>query len=251
MSGELRGHERNRPLEWLPRFGPDGNPAMDSSVSPELQAAFDRERREARAGSPADAAAARMQTVRMYGRLAALQDAAVAGDNVVLACKRGCSYCCHLRVEIRPHDAFVLAQHLRTRVDAGQRARAVARIEETLGRIAALSPEQHVRAGIPCALLEDGVCSAYEARPSTCRKYHSVSVETCRDAFNDTSAPLTGEIEHEQVRLAGNAVALGHAKGLEDAGYDATLYELHYALHRALTDPKAEKRYRRGKRAFV
>ena len=119
------------------------------------------------------------------------------------------------------------------------------------GRIATLSREQHVRAGIPCALLEDGVCSAYEARPATCRKYHSVSVETCRDAFSDTSAPLTGEIEHEQVRLAGNAVALGHAKGLEDAGYDATLYELHYALHRALTDPKAEKRYRRGKRAFV
>jgi hypothetical protein len=78
-----------------------------------------------------------------------------------------------------------------------------------------------------------------------------VSVETCRSAFGDTSAPLAGEIEHEQVRLAGNAVALGHAKGLEDAGYDASLYELHDALHRALTDPKAEKRYRRGKRAFV
>lgn len=224
---------------------------MDSPVSPELQAAFDRERKEARAGKPADAAAARMQTVRMYGRLAALQDGVVARDNVVLACKRGCSYCCHLRVEIRPHDAFVLAQHLQTRFNAGQRARAVARIEATLARIATLSREQHVRAGIPCALLEDGACSAYEARPATCRKYHSVSVETCRSAFSDTSAPLTGEIEHEQVRLAGNAVALGHAKGLEDAGYDATLYELHDALHRALTDPKAEKRYRRGKRAFV
>jgi hypothetical protein len=76
-------------------------------------------------------------------------------------------------------------------------------------------------------------------------------VETCRNAFNDTAAPLTGEIEHEQVRLAGNAVALGYAKGLEDAGYGATLYELHYALHKALTNPKAETRYRNGKRPFV
>ena len=115
----------------------------------------------------------------------------------------------------------------------------------------AFIPEQHIRAGIPCALLEDGVCSVYEARPASCRKYYSVSVDTCCNAYNDTSTPLTGEIEHEQVRLAGNAVALGHAKGLEDAGYDAALCELHHALHRALTDPKAEKRYRHRKRAFV
>ena len=78
-----------------------------------------------------------------------------------------------------------------------------------------------------------------------------MSVETCRNAFSDTSAPLTGELENEQLRLAGNAVALGYARGLDEAGHDATLYELHYALHRALSDPKAEKRYRQRKRAFV
>ena len=224
---------------------------VPSSISRELQAAFDRERKEARAGKPVDAALLRTQTVRMYGRLAALQDDTIARDNVDVACERGCSYCCHLRVEIRPHEAFVLAQHVAGKFSVEQRARAMARIEENLSRIAHLSPEQHIRAGIPCGLLEGGSCSVYEARPATCRKYHSVSAETCRNAYNDTSAPLTGEIEHEQVRLAGNAVALGHAKGLEDAGYDAALCELHHALHRALTDPRAEKRYRRRKRAFV
>ena len=78
-----------------------------------------------------------------------------------------------------------------------------------------------------------------------------MSVDTCRNAYNNTSAPLTGEIEDEEVRLAGNAVALGYAKGLEDAGYDAALYELHFALHAALTNPRAEKRYRQGKRPFI
>lgn len=222
-----------------------------TSVDPALQAAFDRERKQARAEKVRDAAAARAQTVRMYGRLAALQADVVREGNVSIACTRGCSYCCHLRVEIRPHDAFVLAQHVRTRLDASQRARLLVRLDDNLRRISRLSREEHVRAGIPCALLENDACSAYEARPATCRKYHSVSVTTCRDAFNDTSAPLTGEIEHEQLRLAGNAVALGYAKGLEDAGYDAALYELHDALHRALTDAGTEKRWRRGKRAFV
>lgn len=224
---------------------------MNSPVSPESQAAFNREREEARSKKAVDAAAARAQTVRMYGRLATLQDDVIRRGNVQHACERGCSYCCHLRIEIRPHEAFVLAQHIQTKFTPEQRARALTRIEENLKRIMPLTREQHIRAGIPCALLEDGVCSVYEGRPATCRKYYSVSLETCRNAFNDTSAPLTGQIEDEQVRLAGNAVALGYAKGMEEAGYDATLYELHNAVQRALTNPKAEKRYRDGKKPFV
>ncbi len=224
---------------------------MNSPVSTELQAAFNRERDQARPRKNTDGAAARTQTIQMYGRLAALQADVIARGHVALACERGCHYCCHLRVEIRPHEAFVLAQHIQTKFTPAQRDHALAKIDKNLARLTSLTAEQHIRAGIPCALLEDGVCSVYEGRPATCRKYYSVSVETCRNAFNDTAAPLTGQIEDEQVRLAGNAVALGYAKGLEDAGRDATLYELHFALRSALTHPKAEKRYRDGKRAFV
>lgn len=216
-----------------------------------LQAAFERERREARRRKAPDAAQARAQTIAMYGRLAELQNATIAAERVDVACVRGCSYCCHLRVEVRPHDAFVLAAYIRTRFDADRRARVVARLEANLARIVPLSPEAHVRAGIACALLEDGACSAYDARPATCRKYYSIAVDVCRHAFEAPSEPLIGEIENETVRLAGNAVALGYAKGLEDAGFDAALYELHHALYRALTDPRAERRYRAGKRAFV
>ena len=53
------------------------------------------------------------------------------------------------------------------------------------------------------------------------------------------------------MRLAGNAVALGFAQGREDAGFDATVYELHFALRQALASSRAERRYRDGKRAFV
>ena len=225
--------------------------AMHPTIPANVQAAFDRERRDAGARKLAEAPVARAQTIRMYDRLATLQHEAIVKQKVDVACARGCSYCCHLRVEIRPHDAFVLAHHVQSRFDDAQQARTIARIEDNVRRIEGLTPEQHVRAGIPCALLEDGLCTVYESRPATCRKYYSVSLDTCRNAFNDPSAPLTGEVENEQVRFAGNAVALGYAKGMEDAGYDAALYELHFALHRALSDPRCERRYRRGKRAFV
>ena len=224
---------------------------MNPFVPDDLRAAFDRERKDARAAKGKDAPSARQQTVQMYGRLADLQRDVIARERVSVACARGCSYCCHLRVEIRPHEAFVLAQHVQTKLGSDARERVLAKVNENLARISMLTPEQHIRAGIACALLDGGVCSVYDARPAACRKYYSISLPVCRSAFNDTAAPLTGEIEDEQVRLAGNAVALGYAKGLEEAGYDTTLYELHFALKRALEDAKAEKRYRSGKKAFV
>lgn len=224
---------------------------MSAVVNPEIQSTFERERAEARARKLPDAAAARQQTVRMYGRLADLQSDVIKRHQVKTECERGCAYCCHLRVEIRPHEAFVLANYIQTRFSAAQREQALARIEENLKRISPLPPEQHIRAGIPCALLQDGACSVYEGRPATCRKYYSVSVDTCRAAFQDTAAPLRGPIEDDQVRLAGNAVVLGYSKGMEEAGHDSTLYELHFALHSALTNPKTEKRYRDGKKAFI
>ena len=225
---------------------------MDAPVPPAVQQAFDRERAVASARASSDAAVVRSETVRMYGRLATLQRDVIAQRSVDVACERGCHYCCHLRVEIRPHEAFVLAEHIAGRFSNADRAATITRIEANLQRIAPLSTAAHVRAGIPCALLDaQGTCSVYDARPAACRKYYSVSVSTCRNAFLATSAPLTGELEDEAVRLAGNAVALGHAQGLEDAGFDAALYELHHALLKALTDPKAAKRYRQRKKAFV
>ncbi|MEO8536058.1 MAG: YkgJ family cysteine cluster protein [Betaproteobacteria bacterium] len=221
------------------------------TISSELQAIFDRERADATTDTSADAGAARTHTIRMHGRLDALQRRTIELNHVTIECSRGCSYCCHLRVEIRPHDAFVLAEHLRRTCTAVELAAVLERLRHNLARIASLSADEHIRAGIPCALLKEGACTAYEARPATCRKYHSVSVATCRDAYHDTSAPLTGEIEDERVRLAGNAVALGYAKGLDDSGFDAGLYEFHFALQRALTDARAEKRYRHRKRAFA
>lgn len=217
----------------------------------ELQVAFNRERRAARDAPPGTPAEARVATSDMYRRMARLQSEVIAREGVAVACRAGCSYCCHLRVEIRPHEAFLLAHHIATRCTPETRERLVGRITTTRRRLEALTPAEHIRAGIPCALLEDGRCSVYEARPAACRKYYSQSVDTCRNAFNDTSAPLTGELEHELVRLAGNGIALGHARGLEEAGRDASLYELHAALSEALANPRAAERYRRGKRAFV
>ena len=204
--------------------------AVTETIPATLQATFERERTDARRTVARDADTVRAQVVRMYSRLEHEQFAVIASANLALACERGCNYCCHQRVEIRPYEAFVLAGHIRARMTAAS---------------------QHTQAGIACALLVDGACSVYEARPAACRKYYSLSVETCRDAFLRPAEPLTGPLEDDNLRLAGNAVALGYARGVEESGRDTNRYELHGALLEALENPKSLKRYRDGKKAFV
>lgn len=229
------------------------NAAMSETIPAPIQAAFERERQQALLDARAakEVVGIRALAVKMYGRLAELQQQVIADEHVAFACMQGCSYCCHLRVELRPHEAFVLAQHIHSRFNDQERAEVMSRLAENLERITPLTREQHIGAGIACALLVDGNCSAYEARPAACRKYYSLSVDTCRAAFNDTSAPLTGQLEHDNVRFAGNAVTLGFAKGMEDAGYNIDMFELHRALKLALESNKPEKRYRAGKKPFI
>ena len=224
---------------------------MTESVSAALQAVFEKERAAARVSPARDADAVRGQAVRMYTRLEHEQLAVIVEAKLTLECERGCNYCCHQRVEVRPYEAFVLADHIRGRMTAEQQADVILKLAANRARIAPLAPLQHTQAGIPCALLVAGGCSVYAARPAACRKYYSLSVNTCRAAFIHPTDPLIGPLEDDDLRLAGNAVALGYARGVEESGRDAQRYELHAALLEALENPKAAKRYRAGKKAFV
>lgn len=224
---------------------------MSETVTAATQAAFERERAEARCVLPRDGDAVRAQVVRMYARLEVQQDTVIAESNLTLACERGCNYCCHQRVEIRPYEAFVLADYVRTKMTAAEQEDVKSRLAENLERIKPLESLQHTQAGIACALLVSGACSVYEARPAACRKYYSLSVDTCRAAFEHPTEPLIGPLEDDDLRLAGNAIALGYARGIEESGRDANRYELHAALLDVLENPKSARRYRDGKKAFV
>lgn len=224
---------------------------MTETVPAAIQAVFERERADARRAAARDGDAVRMQVVRMYARLGTEQQSVIAATKLRLACERGCNYCCHQRVEVRPYEAFVLADYIRTNMSPQVQAGIKRRLAENRARVEPLAPLQHTQSGIPCALLVDGACSVYEARPAACRKYYSLSVDTCRTAFEHPSEPLSGPLEDDSLRLAGNAVALGFARGIEESGRDADRYELHAALLEALDNPKASRRYRDGKKAFV
>ena len=108
---------------------------------------------------------------------------ALASEGAPVACAPGCDFCCHLRVEVFLHEATALLHHLRTGVEPEQAARIEARIRANAAHIDPLDAHQHRTAGIACAFLEKGRCSAHAVRPAACAVYHSVSRERCEHSF--------------------------------------------------------------------
>lgn len=98
-------------------------------------------------------------------------------------CKRGCSFCCYLHVDISKREAEILAPHLTP-----------ARINEL-----------HRQKGIgfrhwqklpyksrKCVFLENGECSVYDDRPAACRKYYvATDPKICNSEFQDNTVGIT------------------------------------------------------------
>lgn len=224
--------------------------ADESEARAARLAGWGRESRQAFAGAR-DPARLATAVVTFHRRVDEAIAASVHGHGVTVACARGCGHCCHLRVEVQPYEAFRLAAWLRRHFDAARLAGVVARLRANVERTRALGKEGRKRANLACALLgDDGACTAYEARPGQCRRYHSTDVAPCK-AFHDD--PSRAEIEsalhpavaHNAAVIITQARHAVRAAGLRDDSED-----LNFALLAALENPKAWRRWRDGKAPF-
>jgi Fe-S-cluster containining protein len=174
------------------------------------------------------------------------QDLEATGEPV--ACRAGCSYCCYYHVNVTAAEALAIAEHIRSR-PREECERLTSRVRSTAEQVHDLSPTEYIHTNIPCALLENGKCSAYEVRPLACRGFHSTDVESCKVAFDDPYSTDAGSFApgrwavtegYKSVMVAGQSLA----------GKDATTYELHGAVFEALTNPASSRRWKDGKVAF-
>lgn len=161
-----------------------------------------------------------------------------------LACAPGCAFCCHLRVDVFPHEASALLHHLHRHVPPERAARIEERIRANARRIDGLTPQQHRSAGIACAFLDDNaLCSAHEVRPSACAAYHSLSRERCEHSFRHPEHIGTARNARPallELQAFGTAQIETTAAAYQDAGLASAPAELHQAL-RALLDADATR----------
>jgi Fe-S-cluster containining protein len=174
-----------------------------------------------------------------------------APDANTLACQAGCSWCCHFTIDLRPVEAFRIAEFVSETFDESARQRLSARIEANRKITAVLDDMQRMQHNIECAFLAEGRCSIYAARPQTCRNYHATNAAGCQRSFED---PGNLEIDPEFAPLVyqiGGAHVEAFAKAMRDEGYDVDAYEMNLALTAVAEDPQAIEHFLARRKPFA
>jgi Fe-S-cluster containining protein len=189
--------------------------------------------------------------ITFHRRVDEVLETSIRNHGVKVACGRGCSYCCNLRVEVQPYEAFRLATWLKRHFEAPRLEAVVTRLRANVERTRALGKEARKRTNIACALLgEDGACTAYEARPAQCRRYHSTNVDPCK-AFHAAHDEAIESAMHEATAHNAAVIITQARHAVRDAGLDDASEDMNVALLEALEGPKAWRRWRDGKKPFL
>lgn len=221
-------------------------------------------------GAPRDAAASPQDAARAVFRGATDREStgravvrfhrqvdAILGEShrvhrVEVACRRGCAHCCHLQVHVLPPEAFALADWLRRHRTPAQVERIATRLRENARLTVEMGEDARRKANLPCALLdEQGACGAYEARPASCRRFHSTDVATCKASFDAPGDDRIAAAAHPLVAHNADVVVTLARHGLRDAGLDDQPRDMNLALLSALEESKAWRRWRDGKKLLA
>lgn len=154
-------------------------------------------------------------------------------DGLRPVCRNGCSACCHQDLAISPIEILDIAAYVRA-----------TRTSAELQALRASLDEPRTKHS-PCPLLgATGSCTVYAHRPLTCVSTHSFDAIACKDL--DGRHPFHGP--QTQMTLAAQ---LGLCSASERAGLPGAPMDLVGGLRRALDDPTAEERWRRGEDVFA
>ena len=168
-------------------------------------------------------------------------------DGAPIACKPGCSFCCHLRVTVAPHEAIALFRHLRSQIPAPLAQEIEQRVLANAARIAHMTEEQHWSKNVQCAFLVDGTCSAYRARPMACALHHSLDVDACEASYENPADHSVGIRKLAVIEETMAATQAGTKQALEALGLSAEPMELHTAVAAVLRDQSLIARWRSGR----
>ena len=223
---------------------------MSTGFSPEEEALYDQTmagvlNRLRKTRNPADLLAVIRQAHKGFDRA---YDTAPAAARAVVACRAGCGTCCHVPVGVQAHEVLLAAEFIQTRFPAAELEAVIARFADHRAAFAGRTLNERAAIRTPCAVLRDGSCSIYEARPEACRSHHSRNLDGCRSNL-DTGIDIV-DVLIPEIRGRMFAVMLGIDQAATEAGFDDRAYDFGSAMHEALTDSLCAVRWMQRQPAF-
>jgi Fe-S-cluster containining protein len=176
---------------------------------------------------------------------------AAAPDVGTLACRAGCTWCCHFTVDVRAAEVFGILDFVERSFTLEEKARVYAEVRTNSVALRNLSEGERVTRNLKCPFLNDGRCTVYAVRPQSCRNYHATDEAGCRQSYEE---PENLDIDPEfapGVYQAGAAHVEAVSTAMHEAGYDVDAYELNCALDAAMTQPGARARFESRHKPFI
>lgn len=124
-----------------------------------------------------DASKSNLPVSVKLGKVWKIADEYLEASKGNIACKKGCSHCCHISV-------------LLTKTEAELVGKRIGRVPEDL-KVTSSRPDLGFDYSNPCPFLKNDACSIYEHRPTICRTSVSTDVDDllCRLSEHPVSVP--------------------------------------------------------------
>jgi len=165
-------------------------------------------------------------------------------------CKKGCYWCCFLRVKATQLEVLSIVDYLSHHLEPGEMSALRQRLVKTDEVTQGMDGYQRVHADMTCPLLVNGECLAYAVRPIACRVYHSLNVSECKASLDKYGSRVT--VRHDISGL-GMGLLAGLTDGLRTLGLQTRQLELIAGLRIAIDEPGSglAKLWLAGESAFV
>jgi Fe-S-cluster containining protein len=178
-------------------------------------------------------------------------DEVLEQESKALACRKGCPFCCHLRVTLKAHEMFRITAHMASRFSRKRRDEILKLAQINLSILSSLSKRGQVTTNLRCPFLQDDACSIHEVRPASCRDFHSTDKAVCEYSFENPTDIESQSSCIEALRYVGTKWSEAASIAFAEAGFDPHTYELNSALVEAMTEGSSAKRFNHHKTAFL
>lgn len=170
-------------------------------------------------------------------------------NDIRLACKEACSFCCYNQVAVTAPEIIMLTEYIRENFSDEEIIRIKAKIKLAHQKSAKLDYLKHKKLHLPCPFLIDKKCSVYEARPFACRGWNSARVEDCEDAFESNEDK--GISVYGAQLLIANSIRKGILNAFAIKGNKPEIYKLISAMHIALNKENLPEEYLKNNNIFL
>ena len=162
-----------------------------------------------------------------------------------VACRAGCSMCCHNWISVTAPEAFAIAAEISRRAEAEDVMASVARAARAGS---GLDRDDRLEQRLACPLLARDLCSVYAVRPIACRSFFSLSLEACQAVFAGEGEDIPSWRTSMMLRGVHDRCM---SAAIKAAGLPHGAFEMTEGLTIAFSVPDAQARWLAGEDVFA